>query len=63
MYSKIISSYFIMINYNIIIKKWYSFIEFINCAKDLRGDHNFDLVTLLRFPGRGQKLQFHSLFI
>ena len=33
MYSKISIFYFIMINNNIVIKKWYSFIEFINVFK------------------------------
>ena len=33
MYSKNITSYFNIINYNIIIKNWYDFIEFINVFK------------------------------
>ena len=33
MYSEVISSYFIIINYDVIIKNWYSFIEFIDIFK------------------------------
>ena len=38
-------------NYKTTAKK----LLFGNCAKDLCGDHNFDLVTPHRFPGRGHE--------